>query len=167
MTAHSRNDARRGGVKHFVIEYHFWAFENDDHSTNATRVGLFKQYVEHLKGRGDVTFVTLAGQNLRQPTQLPLSASTAGPTAGQTITLSGTLQTKSAMSVPIANAPVYLHASPDNLNWISLSNMPVMTDGSGAYSFTGSFDQGTHYVRTYYPGNSTFLEGFSPTEKIT
>ena len=46
----------------FVLGYHFWSFENPDGSVNPYAIALFKQYIEHLKSRGDVLFTTLGGQ---------------------------------------------------------------------------------------------------------
>ena len=142
----------------FVVGYHFWAFEKPDGSVDPVRVALFKQYIDHLKSRGDVAFTTLAGQNLRQSTQLSLSVNNA---RGQTIAFSGTLQTGSTSPVRIANSSVYLQVSTNDKNWSLASSTAVATDTSGAYVFLKSFPVGTYYFRTYYPGSDTYREAFS------
>jgi len=48
--------------EHYVVGYHAWAFENSDSSLDLARITLFKQYIDHLKSRGDVLFTTLGGQ---------------------------------------------------------------------------------------------------------
>ena len=50
-----------------VVPYHFWAFENHDGSVNTAHIALFKQYIDHLKSRGDVSFSTLRSQPLMNP----------------------------------------------------------------------------------------------------
>jgi hypothetical protein len=47
-----------------VVGYHFWTFEAPGGSPDPARVALFKQYIDHLKSRGDVIFTTLGGQPL-------------------------------------------------------------------------------------------------------
>jgi Uncharacterized protein conserved in bacteria (DUF2334) len=49
---------------HYVVGYHSWAFENSDGTLDTARIALFKQYIDHLKDRGDVLFTTLGGQGL-------------------------------------------------------------------------------------------------------
>jgi Uncharacterized protein conserved in bacteria (DUF2334) len=51
----------------YVVGYHAWSFENSDGSLDSARIALFKQYIEHLKNRGDVLFTTLGGQQLLNP----------------------------------------------------------------------------------------------------
>ncbi len=55
----------------FVLGYHFWSFENPDGSVNPAWVALFKQYIDHLKSRGDVLFTTVGGQQLLNPSPAP------------------------------------------------------------------------------------------------
>ncbi|HYC20629.1 MAG TPA: DUF2334 domain-containing protein [Candidatus Bathyarchaeia archaeon] len=50
-----------------VIAYHFWVFQRSDGSVDPARIALFKQYIDHLKSRGDVSFSTLGGQPLMNP----------------------------------------------------------------------------------------------------
>ncbi len=54
-------DAAVNGER-IVITYHFWAFERSDGSIDPGCIALFSQYLDHLKGRGDVAFTTLGGQ---------------------------------------------------------------------------------------------------------
>jgi peptidoglycan/xylan/chitin deacetylase (PgdA/CDA1 family) len=54
-----------------VVLYHFWAFENHDGSVNTAHIALFKQYIDHLKSRGDVSFSTLSDQPLMNPSPAP------------------------------------------------------------------------------------------------
>jgi hypothetical protein len=70
------NNMASGGS--YVVGYHFWAFENPDGSPNPARIALFKQYIDHLKGRGDVGFTTLGGQQLLKPSPSPAVCSPDG-----------------------------------------------------------------------------------------
>jgi hypothetical protein len=69
---------------HLVIEYHFWAFENPDGSVDPGRIALLKQFIDHLKSRGDVLFTTLAGQQFTSPSPAPAVCSADG---GKTLDL--------------------------------------------------------------------------------
>jgi peptidoglycan/xylan/chitin deacetylase (PgdA/CDA1 family) len=147
----------------FVVGYHFWSFENPDHSVNPTWIALFKQYIDHLKSRGDVAFTTLAGQNLRQPTQLSLSANNAN---GEKTVFSGTVQTQSTSPVRLANSPIYLQVSTDNAHW-SNAWAPTTTNSAGDYTFYLTLTPGhTYYFRTYYPGTTEYREAFSPVVTV-
>jgi peptidoglycan/xylan/chitin deacetylase (PgdA/CDA1 family) len=63
------NSAKAG--ESVVVGYHFWVFEKPDGSVDLARIALFKQYIDHLKSRGDVTFSTLGGQPLMNPSLAP------------------------------------------------------------------------------------------------
>jgi Uncharacterized protein conserved in bacteria (DUF2334) len=70
-------DAAPGGAN-IVVFYHFWAFEKSDGSINTTRLALLNQYIDHLKGRGDVYFRTLGGQPIMIPSPTPAVCSQDG-----------------------------------------------------------------------------------------
>jgi len=61
-----------------VVYYHYWTFNKQDGSPDPTNIFLFKQYVEHLKSRGDVLFTTLGGQQLLTPSSAPTVCSQDG-----------------------------------------------------------------------------------------
>ena len=63
------NSAKAG--ESVVVGYHFWVFEKPDGSVDPARIALFKQYIDHLKSRGDVSFSTLGGQPLMNPSLAP------------------------------------------------------------------------------------------------
>jgi len=63
------NAANGGGT--FVVLYHFKDFMNPDGSPDPARIALFTQYIDHLKGRGDVLFSTLSGQSVLNPSPAP------------------------------------------------------------------------------------------------
>jgi hypothetical protein len=70
-------NAAPGGAN-IVVLYHFWAFEKSDGSLDPARLTLFKEYIDHLKGRGDVCFRTLGGQPLMTPSPDPAVCSQDG-----------------------------------------------------------------------------------------
>ena len=61
-----------------VVSYHFWKFEAPGGSPNPAWLALFKQYIDHLKSRGDVIFTTLGGQPLMNPSPAPAVCSQDG-----------------------------------------------------------------------------------------
>ena len=65
-----------------VVGYHFWVFEKPDGSVDPARIALFKQYVDHLKSRGDVSFSTLGGQPLMNPSLAPAVSTQNGSRLG-------------------------------------------------------------------------------------
>jgi peptidoglycan/xylan/chitin deacetylase (PgdA/CDA1 family) len=54
-----------------VIYYHYWTFNKQDGSPDLANIGLLKQYIEHLKNRGDVLFTTLGGQQVLKASSAP------------------------------------------------------------------------------------------------
>ena len=65
-----------------VVGYHFWVFEKPDGSVDPARIALFKQYIDHLKSRGDVSFSTLGGQPLMNPSLAPAVSTQNGSRLG-------------------------------------------------------------------------------------
>jgi hypothetical protein len=63
------NSAKAG--ESVVVGYHFWVFQKPDGSVDPARIALFKQYIDHLKSRGDVSFSTLGGQPLMSRSLAP------------------------------------------------------------------------------------------------
>jgi peptidoglycan/xylan/chitin deacetylase (PgdA/CDA1 family) len=61
-----------------VVAYHFWTFEAPGGSPDPAWLALFKQYIDHLKSRGDVIFTTLGGQPLMNPSPAPAVCSQGG-----------------------------------------------------------------------------------------
>ncbi|MGZ7168887.1 MAG: lectin like domain-containing protein [Halobacteriota archaeon] len=126
-------------------------------------------YRSSFSGDGSYTNATSAVLNVsvgRQPTQLSLMAKNANSAAGQSITLSGVLQT-SGTTARLVSQPVYLLMSKDDSHWSLASSTNASTDGSGVYAFNGARDAGTYYFRTYYDGSARYKEAFSPTVKVT
>ncbi|MGZ4916405.1 MAG: hypothetical protein ACXV45_07075 [Halobacteriota archaeon] len=124
----------------------------------------FEQIVAQLQVKYPATGSSQG--STRQVTQLSLKINNAVPTAGQSITFSGILQTRNT-SLRLPSQPVYLLVSKDNANWSLVSRTADSTDGSGVYAFNGSRTAGTYYFRTYYDGTAQYKEAFSPSVKVT
>ncbi|MGZ4921029.1 MAG: DUF2334 domain-containing protein [Halobacteriota archaeon] len=127
---------------HFVVQYHYWAFEKSSNVLDPARLALLTQYIEHLKSRGDVEFTTLAGQKLGEPTQLSLSLNNTNPAAAKPISFSGSLQTNEISPVRLATVPVYLFSSTDNSHWSAVN--ASSTDASGLNTRSQSFSAGSY-----------------------
>jgi peptidoglycan/xylan/chitin deacetylase (PgdA/CDA1 family) len=54
-----------------VVYYHYWTFDKQDGSPDPTNIALLKQYIEHLKNRGDVLFTTLGDQQVLKASSEP------------------------------------------------------------------------------------------------
>ena len=119
-----------------------------------------KSYIQSLSDPVTINVVD------REYTTLSLTPNPSSPTAGQTTTFSGTLQT-TQNPAPLSNANVDLHVSTDNTNWSLVSGTSTNTTAAtGAYTFSQSLSPGTYYFRTYYDGTSQYREAFSPTVKV-
>jgi hypothetical protein len=132
--------------EHIVIAYHFWSFEKSDTSVDPALVALYKQYIEYLKGRGDVAFTTLAGQPFTlagQPlTQLSLTASTTTPAVGTSVTFTATLKSG---TTPVSSKHVTIYHYENG--GIVYDGTPT-TDSNGQVTLTRSWS--TTGQRTYY-----------------
>jgi hypothetical protein len=85
------------GLKFRILFYHHWQFLAPDGpggSVDPVPLSLFEQYIDDLKGRGDVQFTTLDNQNVlprSAKTQLNLTASSTVSAVNQPATFTATL----------------------------------------------------------------------------
>src|SRR5450759_3208400 len=128
------------GFNHF----HVWCGDNAQGLSRYKDLG-FEQVVADLQTYYPAT------SSARLQTQISLTLNPSSPTAGQTTTFSGTLQT-TPNPAPLSNANVYLHVSTDNTNWSLATSTTATTAANGAYTFSGTLNPGTYYFRTYYDG---------------
>ncbi len=143
-----------------VVLYHFWAFERSDGSVDPARIAWLEQYIDHLKGRGDVLFSTLHNQQVK-PTQLSISTNNAAPTVNQQVTFTATLK-RGTTPLPSKRVTIYHY-----LNGVKSTDTTKTTNANGQITFVQAF--GSPGQRSYYAtfaGDSTYGSSTSSVVKV-
>ena len=149
-----------------VVSYHYWNFNTKDGSPDPARIALLKQYIEHLKSRGDVLFTTLDNQNALPPsakTQLNLTASSTIATTNQPVLLTATL----TRFDPATHRWIAAESDKPILIWHTLNGVrynatTIETDGNGQVTYLANWTELGHL--TYYasfPGDNVYIGSVS------
>jgi hypothetical protein len=86
---------------------------------------------------------------------------------GSAYTFYGALGNSPNVSPRIKGATITLQVSADKVRW-STAWAPTTTNSAGDYVFHLPLVPGhSYYFRTYYAGNSTYLEAYSPVVQVT
>jgi peptidoglycan/xylan/chitin deacetylase (PgdA/CDA1 family) len=149
-----------------VICYHHGNFGKPDGSPDLTNIALFRQYVEHLKSRGDVLFTTLDNQNAlphSAKTQLNLTASSAIVAVNQPVFLTATLtRFDPATHRPVAaksGTPVQIWHT---LNGVRYNDTTIDTDGNGQITYLANWTElGELTYYASFPGDNVYIGSIS------
>ena len=142
-----------------VILYHFWSFANSDGSIDSAKIAWLKTYIDHLKSRGDVAFTTLDNQQglpSSARTKVTLAASNSAVSTDQSVTLTGTLSSKSkAAAEPILIWHTY--------NGVRCDDTTVTTGTNGKFTATvsGWSSDGERLYYATFAGDDSYQQSLS------
>ena len=149
-----------------VVSYHYWNFNTQDGSPDPARIALLKQYIEHLKSRGDVLFTTLDNQNalpLSAKTQLNLTASSTIATTNQPVLLTATLTHFDPAThrwiAAESGKPIQIWHT---LNGVRYNDTTIETDGNGQVTYLANWTElGNLTYYTSFPGDNVCIGSVS------
>jgi len=149
-----------------VVSYHYWNFNTQDGSPDPARIALLKQYIEHLKSRGDVLFTTLGNQNalpLSAKTQLNLTASSTIATTNQPVLLTATLTHFDPAThrwiAAESGKPIQIWHT---LNGVRYNDTTIETDGNGQVTYLANWTElGNLTYYASFPGDNVCIGSVS------
>ena len=122
---------------------------------------------DYLASYSSIIKVTVTSSSTKLATQLSITATPASPGAGQAIIISGILQTKESIPVPVTGGDVSLYwSSASSGTYYLASSSPSVTNAHGVYAFSGSLPSGTYYFKATYSGTSKYVAASSPVITI-